>query len=497
MSGSISLPYYPALNRTFGFFADIDGSKANTTLFQQRTLIIGQMLSGGTATAGTAYLVQSLTQVAALTGLGSMVYEMVKQSRSQDDFGELWILPLADPTGTAATGTRTLVGSATSSGNLSDYFGGVLVTTPVAVGDTASVLATRRASMMTLAMNPDLPVTVAVTGAATAVTAKHIGLLGNDIDLRSNYLAAPGGEFSVAGITETIVAMASGAGSPSTLSTVLAALGDQTYDFIACPYTDTASLTALDAFLSESNGSGRWSWQEMLFGCYFTASRGSAGTLGAFGGLRNGKFGTCLMVLPDEPDPVWLHAADYAANAAVSLRADPGVPLQNIALGTKCPASKVGLTRSLRNTLLYDGISTKTVNHAGQNVLERAITFNQTNSAGAPDNSFLDVETPYGLAYLLRSWQDRMLTLFPRKKLVIDGTSIPAGSSMVSPSTIKFATIAWYSQQCDAGFAQDPDGFKKAIVAQNAGNGLVKELLPFVLVNQLRAIAALAAFSKP
>ena len=496
MSGTISLPYYPSTNRTFGFFADIDGSKANTTLFQQRTLIIGQMLTG-TATPNTAYLVQSLTQVALLTGLGSMIYEMVKQSRSQDDFGELWILPLADPTGAAATGTRTLAGTATASGNLSDYFGGVLVTTPVVAGDTAATIAARRASLMTVAMNPDLPVTVSVTGAAMTVTAKHVGLLGNDIDLRSNYLGAPGGEFPVPGITETIVAMANGAGVPSALSTVLAGLGDQTYDFIACPYTDTASLSALDAFLSESNGSGRWSWQEMLFGVYFTAARGSAGTLGAFGDARNGKFGTCLMVLPDEPDPVWLHAADYAANAAISLRNDPGVPLQNIVLGTKCPASRVGLTRSLRNTLLYDGISTKTVNRAGQNVLERAITFYQTNAAGAPDNSFLDVETPFGLAYLLRSWQDRMLTLFPRKKLVQDGTSIPAGSSMVTPSTIKFSTIAWYGEQCEAGYAQDPAGFKAAITAQNAGNGLVKELLPFILVNQLRQIAALAQFTKP
>ena len=497
MSGNISLPYYPSTNRTFGFFADIDGSQANTALFQQRALIIGQMLSGGTAAAGTAYLVESLLQVAQLTGLGSMIYEMVKQYRSQDSFGELWILPLADPTGTPATGTRTLAGTATAAGTLSDYFGGELVTTPVAVGDTAAALATRRLALMGASLSPDLPVTATVAGAVTTVTAKHVGLLGNDIDLRSDYLGAPGGENPVAGITETIVAMSGGAGSPATLSTVLAALGDQTFDFIACPYTDTASLGALDAFLSESNGSGRWSWQEMLFGGYFTASRGSAGTLATFGTARNGKFGSCLMVLPDEPDPVWIHAADYCANAAVSLRADPGVPLQNIVLGTKCPASRIGLSRSLRNTLLYDGISTKTVNHAAQNVLERAVTFYQTNAAGAPDNSFLDVETIYGLAYLIRSWQDRMLTLFPRKKLVMDGTSIPAGSSLVSPSTIKFATISWYSEQCDNGYAQDLAGFKAAITAQNAGNGLVKELLPFILVNQLRQIAALAQFTKP
>ena len=299
-----------------------------------------------------------------------------------------------------------------------------------------------------------------------------------------------------AGLTApTIVAMAGGTGVPATLSTTLAVLGEETYDFIGHPYTDTASLNAFDSFLNVATG--RWSWQQMLFGGYFTAVRGSVGTLATFGTARDGQFGTGLMVLPGEPDPVWIHAADYCAVCATSLRADPNLPLQNIVLGTKAPPIGARVTRSLRNTLLYDGISTKTQNNAGQNILERACTFYQTNAAGAPDNAFLDVETIFGLALLIRGWQDRMLTLFPRKKLVIDGTPIPAGSNLVSPSTIKFATISWYQEECDAGNAQDPDGFASKIIAQNAGNGLVKELLPYVLVNQLRAIGALAQFTKP
>lgn len=491
MSGSISLPYYSLSNRTFGVFADIDGSKANTSLFQQRSIVIGQMLPPGPAMAGVPVLITSLVQAAGLFGLASMLYAMVKQAKGQDPFGELWALPLADPAGTAASGTTTLAGTATASGTLALYYGGWLVPVPVNVGDTAAVLAARWLAIA--ATMPELPVTSTAAGAVITHTARHVGVLGNDLDLRQNYLGAPGGEYAVAGITVAFTPMAGGSGVPSGLAAALAALNEKTFDFFGLPYTDTASLNAMDAFLSEV--SGRWCWQQMLFGAYFTAARGTPGVLQPFGTARNGKFGTCLGVF-DTPDPIWLVAADYMANCAVSLRADPNQPLQNIALGFKPPPFASRFNRSIRNTMLYSGISTFTV-VSGVVILERACTFYQVNNAGAPDNSFLDVETIYGLAYLLRRWQNRMITLFPRKKLVQDGTTIPPGSNLVSPSTIKFATISWYREECDAGNAQDPDGFARTVISQNAGNGLDKELLPFVLVNQLREIAALAQFSKP
>ena len=497
MSGSISginLPYYPFANRTPGFFADVDGSKANTSLFQQRAWLIGYMLASGTATPGVAFLATSQAQVGISCGVNSMVYEMFRQYRIADSFGEVWILPLPSPTGTAATGTLTLAGTCTSAGSLSIYLGGMLVTVPSNVGDTAAVLAARLVQLM--ATTPDLQVTGAAVGAVVTFTALHTGITGNDIDLRQNYLGAPGGEAPVPGITATFVPMASGSGVPANLAAALSTMGDRTADFICSAFTDSATLTALDTFLNET-GSGRWSWISMTYGGYFSAARGTAGTLAAFGQGRNGKFGSGLMVLPSEPEPVWLHAADYCAQCAISLRADPGQPLQYILLNTKAALPADRLTRSLRNTLLYDGVSTKFVNAAGQNVLERACTFYQTNLAGAVDNSFLDVETIYSLANLLRGWQDRMATLFARKKLLEDGNIIPAGSNAVTPKIISTATIAWYREECAAGNAQDPDQFAAAIISQNAGNGTVKSLLPFILVNQLRQIAALAQFTKP
>ena len=90
-----------------------------------------------------------------------------------------------------------------------------------------------------------------------------------------------------------------------------------------------------------------------------------------------------------------------------------------------------------------------------------------------------------------------MQRLFPRSKLFIDGTPIPAGAMATSAQLIRIATTAWYRNECLNGNAQNPDGFAAAILSQNAGNGLVKTLLPFILPNQLRAIAGLAQFTKP
>lgn len=493
MSGTISLPYYPATNRTFGVFADIDGSKANTSIFQQRTLLLGQALNGAAAVIGSPVLITSLAQAASLFGLQSMLYDMVAQYRSQDSFGELWALPQADPTGSKAIGSLSYAGTATAAGTISHYVAGQLLVVPVNVGDTSIVLATRTIALA--ASYPTLAVALGTVANTSAVglTAVHAGLLGNDIDLRANYLGSAGGENPVPGITVTYMAMTGGTGVHPELATQLSALAVQTYDYVCTPYTDTAALDALDAFLDEKVG--RWSWQQMLFGGYFTAMRGTPGALATFGTARNGKHGSCLGV-GDTPDPMWRVAADYTANVAASLTGDPNRPLQNMALGFKPPPLEKRFSRSIRNTMLYDGISTFTV-VSGVVMLERACTFYQVNAAGAPDNAYLDVETLFGLAYLIRRWQNRMLTRFPRMKLVQDGATIPAGSNMVSPSTIRFETIAWYQEECDAGNAQDPAGFAKLILAQNAGNGLVKETLPFILVNQLRQIAAVAQFTKP
>ena len=491
MSDSITFPFYPSANRTPGTFADVDGSRANTATVQQRSLLVGQMLSG-IAVANVPVLITGVQQAGNLWGVGSMLYQMVEQYLLSDTFGELWGVGLADPPGGAAAGGTIAFGGATIGiGTVALYVGGRSYPVPVLVGDTVTAIASRCATLIT--NDPDAMVSAVAAAGNVNLTAKHKGLLGNDIDIRVGYRGALGGEYPVPGLVTTISPMATGTGAPL-LSSALAALGEVTYDFVASPFTDSASLIALDAFWNFQTG--RWSWQSMLYGGYFTAMRGTPGTLQSFGTSRNGPNGSCLGFY-DSPDPAWIVAADYCASCAASLRVDPNVPLQNIVMHFQAPPQTSSFIRSLRNTLLYAGISTYTVNRAGQVILERAITFYQINPQGVTDSAYLNVETLYGTAKLIRDWQREMIRLFPRFKLLQDGNAIPAGNNATTAQLIRLSTVAWYRAECANGNAQNPDQFAAKVLAQNAGNGLVRELLPFMLPNQLRQIAGLVQFSTP
>jgi phage tail sheath gpL-like len=95
------------------------------------------------------------------------------------------------------------------------------------------------------------------------------------------------------------------------------------------------------------------------------------------------------------PTPVFLACAIDAAVSTASLSIDPARPLQTLVLrGFLAPAKADQLLRSERNILLYDGISTYTIDRDGTTRIERQITTYQTNSASLPDASYLDINTP-------------------------------------------------------------------------------------------------------
>lgn len=491
MSGSITFNNYPVSQRTHGIFAEIDPQNQGGSQ-NLRTLILGQKLTSGNAEANVPFLATGLSDARQSLGAGSIAELMYARYLTADSFGEVWIAPQADdPAAAVATGALTVSGALTASGTIPLYIGG----TYIAVGVTLGMALADIAAAIVTAINATQDIMVsAAAGAANAdggipitITALNKGPCGNEIDLRAAYLGSAGGENIPAGLTLTFTPMSGGTQNPDTaLSATLLNLGEQTYDFIVMPYTDEASLDVLVAFLNDTTG--RWSWSQMLYGGFFCALRGTVGTLGTAGTARNEYQGTA-MGFDDSPDPAWLWAAAYAGAAAVSLRADPGLPLQNLIIPVKAPPLVSRFDISERNTLLYDGISTFTVNSASQVVIDRAITFYQKDAAGGADTTWLNVETPYSLVALIRDMNDWLGAIYARKKLVADGTNIPGGSNLVTSQTVLASAIARYKQYCDDGNAQNYDAFKAAASAQNLGNGTVALLLPFNLVGQLRVIA--------
>lgn len=478
--------------RTPLFFAEVDNSRANSGAQTMRTLIVGQITSGGTATANVPVISQGVADAKTVGGQGSMLALMTAAYRAADPFGEVWTLPIADHgSGVAATGSVALTGTATASGVISLYIGGVLVSQAVTASQTAAAVATALAA--TITANADLPVTASASSGTVTVTAKNKGLTGNEIDLRLNYRGPAGGEATPAGLTVAITAMANGA-TPPDLTAAFAALGDAPFDFIVFPYTDTASLDALKALLSDTTG--RWSWSRQLYGHGFAAKVGSLGTLTTFGTARNDQHVSVLGIY-DTPTPAWIIAADLAGTAAVSLRADPGTPLQTLALTTTLAppiASRFALTD--RNVLLWDGVSTCTVGDDGTVRLENVITTYQKNAFGAADDSYLQIETLFLLAYVLRELRSVITSKYARMKLAADGTRFGPGANVVTPNIIRMDLIARYRELEQAGHVQNGDAFKRDLIVEKdrTNPNRVNVLWPGTLINQLRIFALLAQF---
>ena len=495
MSGTVQFNVYPSSNRVPGVYFEVDASQANTGQIIQRTLIIGQKLSSGTATTAVPLLATGIGDANTSYGVGSMLSNMLAQYRLNDPFGEVWMLPLADESGSAAaTFTVTITGPATAAGTLNLYVAGNNLSVGVNSGDTATTIASNIATAV--GVMPSLPCTASPSSGVVTLTARNKGAAAGDIDVRMNYYGVVGAETTPAGVTVTIANGVTGSTDPNStnINAALANISDQTMDFVVFPYTGTSQLGAIETFLSDS--SGRWSWLSELFGGVFSAYRGSFSAQTTEGALNNNQHLSIIGVY-DSPNPMFMWAAAYAGTCATSLRADPALPLQNVQIqGVLAPPLASRFTISERNTLYYTGIASFKCNDAGQVILERAVTTYQTNTAGAADDSYLDVETMYTLMFLIRDLRTDLQTKYARKKLVADGTRIPYGVNFVTSQTIKTEVIANYTKNAALGLCQSPDVFAKNIQCVNAGNGQVSILWPGDLANQLRTIAVLAQFTK-
>lgn len=489
---TIAFANIPAKLRTPLFYAEMDNSQANSATADQRTLIIGQQLSTATQTANEPFLASSASTVGGVCGYGSMLHNMMAAYLKNDTAGEIYILPVADGSATvAATGKIAITAVASAAGTLSLYVGGTLVQIAVVTTDTVTGIATD----LTTAINAltALPVTATSAAGVITLTAKNAGALGNDIDMRLNYLGTAGGEATPTGLTLTITAMSGGTSAPS-LDDALANLGDKSFDFIINPYTDTTSLNAVKELLADDTG--RWSYNSQLYGHSLGMLAGTYGELTAAGEQRNDQHGTIVGVY-GSPTPPWVWSAAVYGAVANSLRNDPGRPVQTLDVaGVLAPPLSYRFDQPERNNLLYSGISTITVADDGTVQVENLITTYQTNSYGDADDSYLEIETMFLLMYVTRYLRSVVTTKYARMKLAANGTKFAAGSAIVTPNTIRAELIAQYTTLEYNGYVQDSAGFAAGlIVEKNSSNpNRVDVLWDGVLINQLRVFALLNQF---
>lgn len=489
---AIGFSNIPADMRVPLFYAEMDNSAANTASSSMRRLIVAQVNGDAAAeNIGSLVLVPSLGLAKSIGGSGSMLAAMYEAWRKVDPAGEVWCLPLQNTEGAAAVGTVTLVGTATEAGLLNLYIGGVRVQATVTTAATAAVAAAALAVKINATV--DLPVNAVAVGGVVTLTCKWKGDSGNDIALQLNRLGKTNGEITPAGITITVTKMLGGVGVPDQVS-ALAALGDEPFEFLCVPWSDTNSLDAWKGAMDDSVG--RWSWAKQLFGHVYSAKRGTVGTLVAAGQGRNDQHMTIQAMEAGVPQPVWVQAASLAARTAVFISADASRPTQSGSLPGLDPApASERFTLTERQSLLSYGIATAYY-EGGYVRIQRSITTYQKNAYGQADNSYLDSETMHQSAFIIRRMQSVITSKYGRHKLANDGTRFGAGQAIVTPSTIRGELIAQYTLLELEGHVENTELFAQHLIVERDSNdpSRVNVLFPPDYINGLRVFALLNQF---
>ncbi|WP_439852477.1 phage tail sheath subtilisin-like domain-containing protein [Pseudomonas syringae] len=489
---AISFNNIPSDVRVPLFYAEMDNSAANSASASMRRLIVAQVnddVSG--PELGSLVLVPSVALAKNIGGQGSMLAAMYETWRKADPTGEVWCLPLLNTEGAKASAKVTVTGAATEAGLLNLYVGGMRVQATVVNGATAAQAAT--ALSVKINATPDLPITAAVEAGVLTLSCKWSGASGNDIQLEFNRQGKTNGEVIPAGLTAAVTVMTGGVGTPDQLK-ALAALGDEPFEFICMPWTDTATLDAWKAAMDDSTG--RWSWARQLYGHVYSAKRGTVGTLVAAGQLRNDQHITLQGVENGVPQPVWLQAAALAARTAVFISADASRPTQSGTMPGLDPApASQRFTLTERESLLRYGIATAYY-EGGYVRIQRSITTYQKNAYGQADNSYLDSETMHQSAFIIRRLQGIITSKYGRHKLANDGTRFGAGQPIITPSTIRGELIAQYARLEEEGHVESAETFAQHLIVERDGNdpSRVNVMFPPDYINGLRVFALLNQF---
>ncbi|GFM51466.1 putative Tail sheath protein [Pseudomonas cichorii] len=489
---AISFNNIPSDVRVPLFYAEMDNSAANSASASMRRLIVAQVNDDASGPEiGSLVLVPSVSLARNIGGQGSMLASMYETWRKADPTGEVWCLPLLNTVGSKASATITVTGTATESGVLSLYVGGVRVQATVVNGATAA----QAASALSVKINatPDLPIKAEVEAGVVTLSVKWTGESGNDIQLAFNRLGKTNGEVTPAGLTVVATALTGGVGTPDQVA-ALAALGDEPFEFLCVPWTDTTTLDAWKSAMDDSTG--RWSWAKQLYGHVYSAKRGTVGTLVAAGQLRNDQHVTIQGVEVGVPQPVWVQAAALAARTAVFISADASRPTQTGTLPGLDPApASARFTLTERESLLRYGIATAYY-EGGYVRIQRSITTYQKNAYGQADNSYLDSETLHQSAFIIRRLQSVITSKYGRHKLANDGTRFGAGQPIVTPVTIRGELIAQYARLEEEGHVENAELFAEYLIVERDSQdpSRINVMFPPDYINGLRVFALLNQF---
>lgn len=495
--GAIYAGVDPPPNPVADVTSDLAGQGATFTLTWAENPVVGDI---GTHQPNVPVAIGTLQQAEAKFGIGSELHRMFKAFFKNNFANEVWAGPVAEaPGATAATGSIKVLTAPTEAGTLHLYIGGQHV--PVNVGGTDTKEEVAIAIVDAIIAHEDLPIEpdIGPPNDTVNLTCTFKGINGNDIRVELNYFGQIGGEIPVPGCQLEMPAtgfLTGGAGTPE-FDDLISAMGEQEFEYVAMPYTDSTSLAAWEEEYGFSD-IGRWGWMRQHFGHVFSAKRGAYSDLINFGMTRNSGVVSIMAFEQNTPTPMYEMAAAYTAKAQRALSNDPARPLQTLQLNGTLPAK-------LHDRFVFDEINSLANNGlaiqkcwpgSGMPQIAREQTTYQLNLYGHGDDAYELVTTLATLAKLLRNQRHAITTKYPRHKLANDGTRFGPGQAIITPGIAKAELVAQYRNDEWSGLVEDTANFKKFLLVERdpQNPNRLNVLYPPDLINQLRIFAVLAQF---
>lgn len=477
----------------------------------QKVLFIGQKTSAGSAASGD--LDQNIANGGAEDGLygpDSMLAGMVRAYKRLNQVTRIDGISLDDNgSGVAATGTIVVTGPATEDGTLVVTIGSDKNHKfTVAVSDTDSATVIGDAIEAAINADANVPVTAANVAGTITMTAVNDGTVGNGITIKI--------EGTIAGVTHSVTAMASGATDP-VLTGVLDVIGDERYQTIVAPFEyGTSFLTdLLDPRFNATN--------DVLDGVGVLTSTDTFANLITAGGLLNSQ---SLMVIGNksvsktsfkgssivEFDQVV--SAQFAANRAERLT--EGANISNIVIATSGPLDSFG-GKELASLPYFnipfpdlplidigdgfDNTESDSLNVAGISLLgnnivktsviaDEIVTTRKTDSAGNPEITFKFLNSVDTSSVIREFYFNNNRARFAQSRLT-EGDLVP-NRSIANTRSIRRFQISLYESLAGLLTQSGEDAltfFKQNLtVTADIATGKVTIIMKVPIVGQLRSI---------
>lgn len=450
-----------------GMYQEIDNSLAGTREETKRILLIGSFSSTGNAKDGKIERITSSIKAAALFGYGSNLSIMAENFLAINNQDELYALPVAE-SGTAFSEKYKIEIAEGSSGNISVKINEREANISVLKGDSAETVAGK----ITASINTIFNLPISAEAEENTITFASISKGNQGIILN---IESDNSKISLTSIEKT-----DAADSPiSDWKKYFEAMGETRYNYIINSFNDSNTLKSFASELEDRYSALRQIGARM-FVC-LSSNIGDESEANSIIGKTKKINSPHIAVVPivkgeivkgeqESLNTSYLPSVfltRIAATAIDSLIKDPSS--NTLGLEVAGISADKPLSFEERQSLLLGGVSTYTLDTAGNISIERLVVSYTTNSEGERDTSYLDIQTVETIDAIRNYINTEAKRRFKGWKLSSDSSeTFGAGAKVMTVEVWKSFLCEIYKQVFveEKQWAQDFNSYKDSLTAQ-------------------------------